>query len=93
MRTSVDMYAPELHQDITVAALSGAGVLAVHNVNESRLPSDAKKMALILEHVRDGMVIPEVKTDKELLEFVEKYPDLTARIFMTVRHLTESLDG
>lgn len=92
MRTSREFYAPELKRDIKVAALSAPGVLAVNNVQESRMPQNAKNMALVLEHMRDGLLEPPIRTNDELMEFARKYPDLTARIFLMIRRLTASLD-
>ena len=92
MRTQMQYYAPELHRDITLCALSAAGILAVSRVQDLRLPKDARNMALILEHLRDGVADPTIKTDKELMEFARRYPDLTARIFMMIRRLTMSLE-
>lgn len=91
-RTQATLYAAELGKDVTYAALSGYGLLRVSQVNERFMPKNAKRMALVLEHLRDGMIDPPMKGNTELMDFARRYPDLTARLFIAIRRLTESLD-
>jgi len=91
-RTQATLYAAELNKTVTYAALSGYGLLCVSSVNERFMPKNAKRMALVLEHLRDGVLDPPIKSNAELMDFARRYPDLTARLFIAIRRLTESLE-
>lgn len=86
-------YAPEMGRDITVRGLSAAGVFRLHSVKHRNLPDGAEQIAVMGEHLRDGMVEPRLETVSEILAFIEKYPELAVRIFAAVRHLTEGAHG
>lgn len=82
------IYAAELKRDITVRSLSAAGVLRVHRA--SQLPDKkARRMAMMLEVLRDGITNVPLQTDKALMDFASAYPDLTARLFVAINRLTE----
>lgn len=81
-------YAPELKMTITCRALSVAGALRVDAVCKRIKNPDARNMVQILETMRDGLVVPTKRSNKELMDFAQKYPDLTARIYATITELT-----
>jgi len=84
------LYANEIERDITCRALSAAGVLRLDRV--SRLPNkDARSMAFVLETLRDGVMNYPFPDNDSLVDFVERYPRLAARLFIAIRRLsTES---
>lgn len=81
-------YAAELGQDVTVRNLSAKGVYRVDKVTRDIRSEKARNMAQVLEHLRDAMVDPALKTNDELMAFAEKYPDLTVRLFAAIRRLS-----
>lgn len=81
-------YAPELAQDVTVRGLSAKGVYRVDKVRHDIHNEKARQMAMVLEHLRDGLVEPPIKDNEGLLDFASRYPELTIRLFAAIRHLT-----
>lgn len=81
-------YAPELKCMVSLHSLSVAGAVRLRAVQAGIKNEAARNMALILETLRDGLEEPALHSNKELMEFAQRYPDLTARIFMTINELS-----
>ena len=84
------VYAAELGRHVAIRSLSAGG--AVRLARAAALPdANARKMALVLETIRDGSPDFAGYDNDALMDFAAKYPQLTARLFMAIRNLpTES---
>jgi len=79
-------YAPELKRYLTLRSLSAAGAVRLSRAQTLR-DAKARRMALMLETVRDGVADYEFPDNAALMDFAARYPDLTARLFLAIRQL------
>lgn len=83
-------YSLEMGQAITVRGLTALGMIKAEAVLDHLAPRnyEAAQMAAFLEALRDGVVIPKLTTNQEVIDFARNYKQTALRAFNAIQGLT-----